>query len=92
MKTISKDELLSKLNSQDLVIVNVLARPAYEKIRIRGSVSIPRSELEGGRWQELDNKKEIVCRFPFSQKANDAPFPVVKINPLKSFLHEIQFI
>jgi rhodanese-related sulfurtransferase len=60
MKTISKDELVAKLNSRDLVIVNVLARPAYEKIRIRGSVSIPRSELEGGRWKELDSKKEIV--------------------------------
>ncbi len=60
MKTISKDELIAKLGSPDLVIVNVLARPAYEKIRIRGSISIPRSELESGRWKELDRKKEIV--------------------------------
>lgn len=50
----------AKLGSRDLVIVNVLARPAYEKIRIRGSISIPRSELENGRWEDLDKSKEIV--------------------------------
>jgi rhodanese-related sulfurtransferase len=60
MKTISKEELASKLGSPGLVVVNVLAPPAYEKIRIRGSISIPRSELEGGRWKELDRGKEIV--------------------------------
>ena len=60
MKAISKYELVSKLNSPSLVIVNVLAAGAYEKIRIKGSISIPRNELEQGRWKELDPSKEIV--------------------------------
>lgn len=60
MKSISKDELVSRLGSSGLVIVNVLAAPAYEKTRIKGSVSIPRMELENGRWKELDRSKEIV--------------------------------
>lgn len=60
MKTISKEELSRKLGSPDLVVVNVLAPPAYEKIRIKGSISIPRPELENGRWSELDKGKEVV--------------------------------
>jgi rhodanese-related sulfurtransferase len=60
MKTILKEELAAKLNAGNLVVVNVLARPAYDKIRIKGSISIPRSELETSRWKELDSKKEIV--------------------------------
>ena len=60
MNSISKDELSSELGSPWLVVVNVLAPPAYEKIHIKGSISIPRSELEQGRWKELDFTKEIV--------------------------------
>jgi len=60
VRTISKEELSKKLGSPGLVVVNVLAAPAYEKIRIKGSISIPRNELEGGRWMELDKSKEIV--------------------------------
>jgi len=60
MRTISRDELSKKLGSPGLVVVNVLAPAAYEKIRIKGSVSIPRSELENGRWKELDRSKKIV--------------------------------
>lgn len=60
MKTISKDELADKLGTPGLVVVNVLAAPAYQKIRIKGSISIPRVELESGRWTELDRSKEVV--------------------------------
>lgn len=60
MKTISKDELVSRIGSPHLVVVNVLAATAYQKIHIRGSISIPRNELEQGRWKELDSSKEII--------------------------------
>ena len=60
MQTISKSQLVSRLDSGDMVVVNVLKKEAYDKIRIKGSVSIPRKELELGRWQELDKQKEIV--------------------------------
>jgi len=70
MKTISKGELVERLGSSSLTLVNVLAptKPSggdiayasYENIRIRGSVSIPRTELEAGRWKELDKSNEIV--------------------------------
>jgi rhodanese-related sulfurtransferase len=60
LKTISKEELSSRLDSGRLVVVNVLRKEAFEKIHIRGSISIPRSELEAGRWRELDKTKEVV--------------------------------
>jgi rhodanese-related sulfurtransferase len=60
MKTISKDELAAKLGTPGVVLVNVLAPEAYDKIHIKGSISIPRNELEGGRWKELDKSNEII--------------------------------
>ena len=60
MNTIGTEELSVKLGSPWLVVINVLPPEAYEKIHITGSVSIPRKELEGGRWKELDFTKEIV--------------------------------
>lgn len=60
MNTISRDELAAKLGSPWLVVINVLASPAYDEIHIKGSISIPRNELEAGRWQELDFTKELV--------------------------------
>jgi rhodanese-related sulfurtransferase len=60
MNTISRDELARKLGSPRLVVVNVLAAPAYDEIHIKGSISIPRAELERGGWKEIDFTKEIV--------------------------------
>jgi len=60
MKTISKNELAAKLGSPGVVVVNVLDPEAYDKIHIEGSISIPRSQLEAGRWKELDKSKEII--------------------------------
>ena len=60
MKSISKDEVRAKLDTSDVLVVNVLAPPAYERIHIKGSIAIPKAELVSGRWKELDRTKEIV--------------------------------
>ena len=60
VKSISIRELREEFDSTDVVVVNVLAPPAFEKIRIKGSISMPRMELEAGRWRELDRSKKIV--------------------------------
>ncbi len=60
MRTITKEELLAKLGSPRLTVVNVLTQEAFDKIHIRGSVSIPRSDLERGRWREIDRGAEVV--------------------------------
>jgi rhodanese-related sulfurtransferase len=70
LNPISKGELESKLGSSEIVVVNVLeplrpkgadvAYASYDTIHIKGSISVPRSQLEAGRWKELDRSKEIV--------------------------------
>ncbi len=60
MKTITKEELASKVGSPWVVIVNVLEPQSYEKIHIKGSINVPRKELEAGGWDKLDFTKEIV--------------------------------
>lgn len=60
MKAISRSELADRLGTPEVVVVNVLAKDSYDKIHIKGSISIPRSELEAGRWAELDRNKVII--------------------------------
>jgi rhodanese-related sulfurtransferase len=60
MKSVSKDEVAAQLGSGKMLVVNVLAPPAYDIIHIKGSIPIPLSELKNGRWRELDKGKEIV--------------------------------
>lgn len=59
-KQITKEELKEKLNDRNVVIVNVLKEESYDNLHIKGSVNIPRSELENSRWNELDKNKEII--------------------------------
>jgi rhodanese-related sulfurtransferase len=42
---ISRAELESRLHDPDLIVVNVLARDAWEAKRIPGSLSLPLAEL-----------------------------------------------
>ena len=60
MKTISKDQLKEKLGSPNLTVVNVLAPESYDRIHIKGSISVPKSKLTAGEWQQLNRNGEIV--------------------------------
>ncbi len=60
MKTITKEELASKVGSPWVTIVNVLEPESYKKIHIQGSINVPRKELESGGWSKLDFTKEMV--------------------------------
>ncbi len=60
METITKQELSTKLGSPGVVVVNVLEPETYDKIHIKGSISIPGGQLQAGRWKELDKSKEVV--------------------------------
>jgi len=66
MKTISKDELWSRVQSNDVVVIDV--RPVEEFINghIPGAISIPLAELKD-RLNEIPNEQEIVayCRGPY---------------------------
>ncbi len=66
IKTINKDELWSRVQSNDVVIIDV--RPVEEFINghIPGAISIPLAELKD-RLNEIPNDREIVayCRGPY---------------------------
>jgi rhodanese-related sulfurtransferase len=71
--TIGRDELITRLRSGDVVLVDVRPAEEYEAGHIQGALSIPLDELEQ-RLAELPADREIVayCRGPFCAYANDA--------------------
>ncbi|MBI3859027.1 MAG: rhodanese-like domain-containing protein [Thaumarchaeota archaeon] len=60
MKTVTKEELVRLMAGGSVTVVNVLKKETYDKIHIDGSASMPRAELEAGRWQELDRRRTTV--------------------------------
>ena len=44
------------------------------------------------RSKVADGENQILRAFPFPQKTDGASFPIVKVNPLKPFGSEIQFV
>ncbi len=59
-ETASKEQVLKSVESENTIIVNVLAEEAYREKHIKGSVSIPLSDLTGGEYQKLDRTKKII--------------------------------
>jgi rhodanese-related sulfurtransferase len=60
VRTISRHELVGRIASGSVIVVNVLAKDAYERLHIKGSISIPRGELERGGWERLDKGRQVV--------------------------------
>ncbi len=60
MRTITKEELVRRLGDGRTLVVNVLAKEGYDRIHIRGSISMPRGEMQLGGWDKLDRSKDIV--------------------------------
>jgi rhodanese-related sulfurtransferase/predicted transcriptional regulator len=73
VEAISRDELIARLRSGDVVLVDV--RPSEEFVagHIEGARSIPLDELER-RLEELPGDQEVVayCRGPFCAYAHEA--------------------
>lgn len=57
---LSKEEVLDHLKKGTAVVVNVLGKPDYEKIHIKGSVSIPLDLLEQGELEQLGDQKNVI--------------------------------
>ncbi|HKJ96370.1 MAG TPA: rhodanese-like domain-containing protein [Thermoplasmataceae archaeon] len=58
--TIQKEELLKLLDSEDVVLLNVLASNSYEMIHIKNSLSAPYDKLENGEFDSIDKNKKLV--------------------------------
>lgn len=70
---IGRDELVARMQSGDVVLVDVRPHEEFEAGHIEGARSIPLEELEG-RLAELPPDREIVayCRGPLCAFAHDA--------------------
>jgi rhodanese-related sulfurtransferase len=70
---IDRDELVARMRSGDVVLVDVRPREEYEAGHIEGARSIPLEELEG-RLAELPADREVVayCRGPLCAFAHEA--------------------
>jgi rhodanese-related sulfurtransferase/predicted transcriptional regulator len=73
VETIGREELLTRLASGDVVLVDVRPREEFAAGHIEGARSIPFSELER-RLAELPPDREVVayCRGPFCAYAHEA--------------------
>jgi rhodanese-related sulfurtransferase/DNA-binding HxlR family transcriptional regulator len=73
VETIGREELIERLRSGDVVLVDVRPAEEYEAGHIDGARSIPIDELEQ-RLAELPDGREVVayCRGPFCAYAHEA--------------------
>jgi rhodanese-related sulfurtransferase/sulfur carrier protein ThiS len=72
-ESVTIDELLEKLKSNKVTIIDVRPQAEFNKGHIPNAISIPLSELKG-RLSELPKRKEVVayCRGPFCVYADEA--------------------
>lgn len=73
LKTISRGELLRKMEEDDVYLIDVRPSEEFELGHIKNAVSLPKVEL-GERLDELPKDKEVVayCRGPLCLMADEA--------------------
>ena len=73
MDTISKDELLKRIKSDDVIVLDVRPTEEYKEGHIRDAVSIPLPELQS-MLKKIPKNREIVayCRGPYCVLAVEA--------------------
>ncbi|MEX2603284.1 MAG: metalloregulator ArsR/SmtB family transcription factor, partial [Gracilimonas sp.] len=73
LESVGSDELLSRIENENVLVLDVRPNEEYEAGHIAFSVSIPRSELLD-KLKNLPKDKEIVayCRGPLCAMADDA--------------------
>lgn len=73
LEPVSMEELRKKLDSQDVIILDVRPEEEYQRGHIHRAISIPIEELSA-RMSELSDKAEIIayCRGPLCVYADEA--------------------
>lgn len=73
LESLTIDELLKKLQSEKITILDVRPEAEYKKGHIENAISIPIDELKS-RLKELPRKNQIIayCRGPFCVYADEA--------------------
>lgn len=73
LQTVSTDDLLKKMEDEDIMIIDVRPEEEYKKGHIRNAYCFPK-DLLNENIKDLDNSKQIVayCRGPFCMLADEA--------------------
>ncbi len=73
LETISRDELATRLDNDEVVVVDVRPEPEYRAGHIPGAISLPVEEITD-RLEQLPDDAEVVayCRGPYCVFADDA--------------------
>lgn len=73
LKTISRDELLRKMEDDEVYLIDVRPTEEFELGHIKNAVSLPKLELDE-RLEEIPDEKQIVayCRGPLCLMADEA--------------------
>lgn len=57
---LTKEEVLDHLKDGSAVVVNVLGKPDFDRVHIKGSVSIPLDLLEQGELEAIGEQKNVI--------------------------------
>lgn len=60
VEILSKEEVLRHIENRTAVVVNVLGKTDYDKVHIKGSVSIPFDLLEQGELDALEGNQTVI--------------------------------
>lgn len=73
LASITRDELLERLSTGDVVVLDVRPQREFDSGHIRGAISVPIAELSS-RLEEVPSGKQIVayCRGPYCVYADEA--------------------
>ena len=61
--TISRDELLARLEDRALVIVNVMPKETFVEGHIPGSINLPVAEIEAKAKQSISNPSQEIAIY-----------------------------
>ena len=61
--TISRDELLARLEDRALVIINVMPKETFAECHIRGSINLPVAEIEVKVRQLISNSSQEIAVY-----------------------------
>jgi rhodanese-related sulfurtransferase/biotin operon repressor len=73
IQTISSDDLIKKMETEDIMIIDVRPEEEYKKGHIRNAICFPKDMLDDNM-KNLDKSKQIIayCRGPFCMLADEA--------------------
>lgn len=81
MKKINLDTLINKLESDEVILIEVLNKEDYEKSHIKGAINIPLKSIGGEAKARFDEDDEIVV-YCSDEECTASPTAAKKLDDL----------